>query len=65
MSLADLESKLDELTLLCEVLLSKQSQLQADNLRLSQERSVLLERNVAVKGKVEAMILRLKSLEQD
>ncbi|MGB1755545.1 MAG: DUF904 domain-containing protein [Pseudomonadales bacterium] len=65
MSLADLESKLDELTQLCEVLLSKQSQLQADNLRLSQERSVLLERNVAVKGKVEAMILRLKSLEQD
>ncbi|MGB1189558.1 MAG: DUF904 domain-containing protein [Pseudomonadales bacterium] len=65
MSLADLESKLDELTQLCEVLLSKQSQLQADNLRLSQERSVLLERNVAVKSKVEAMILRLKSLEQD
>jgi len=64
-SLADLESKLDELTQLCEVLLSKQSQLQADNLRLSQERSVLLERNVAVKSKVEAMILRLKSLEQD
>jgi cell division protein ZapB len=64
-SLADLESKLDELTELCEALLSKQSQLQADNVRLSQERSVLLERNVAVKGKVEAMILRLKSLEQD
>jgi len=37
-SLADLESKLDELTELCEALLSKQSQLQADNVRLSQQR---------------------------
>jgi len=46
-------------------LLSKQQQLSSDNQRLTQERAQLLERNVAVKSKVEGMILRLKSLEQD
>ena len=61
----DLETKLDELTQLCEALLSKQQQLSSDNQRLTQERAQLLERNVAVKSKVEGMILRLKSLEQD
>lgn len=65
LSPTDLETKLDELTQLCEALLLKQQQLSSDNQRLSQERAQLLERNVAVKSKVEGMILRLKSLEQD
>ena len=65
LSPTDLETKLDELTQLCEALLSKQQQLTSDNQRLTQERAQLLERNVAVKSKVEGMILRLKSLEQD
>lgn len=65
LSPTDLEAKLDELTQLCEALLSKQQQLSSDNQRLTQERAQLLERNVAVKSKVEGMILRLKSLEQD
>lgn len=65
LSPTDLETKLDELTQLCEALLLKQQQLSSDNQRLTQERAQLLERNVAVKSKVEDMILRLKSLEQD
>ena len=65
LSPTDLETKLDELTQLCEALLLRQQQLSSDNQRLSQERAQLLERNVAVKSKVEGMILRLKSLEQD
>jgi len=65
LSPTDLETKLDELTQLCEALLLKQQQLSSDNQRLTQERAQLLERNVAVKNKVEGMILRLKSLEQD
>ena len=65
LSSTDLETKLDELTQLCEALLLKQQQLSSDNQRLTQERAQLLERNVAVKSKVEGMILRLKSLEQD
>ena len=65
LSPTDLETKLDELTQLCEALLLKQQQLSSDNQRLTQERAQLLERNVAVKSKVEGMILRLKSLEQD
>ena len=65
LSPTDLETKLDELTELCEALLLKQQQLSSDNQRLTQERAQLLERNVAVKSKVEGMILRLKSLEQD
>jgi uncharacterized protein (TIGR02449 family) len=65
LSPTDLETKLDELTQLCEALLLKQQQLSSDNQRLTQERALLLERNVAVKSKVEGMILRLKSLEQD
>ena len=65
LSPTDLETKLDELTQLCEALLLKQQQLSSDNQRLTQERAQLLERNVAVKSKVEGIILRLKSLEQD
>ena len=65
LSPTDLETKLDELTQLCDALLLKQQQLSSDNQRLTQERAQLLERNVAVKSKVEGMILRLKSLEQD
>ena len=65
LSPTDLETKLDELTQLCEALLLKQQQLSSDNQRLTQERAQLLERNVAVKSKVEGMILRLNSLEQD
>ena len=65
LSPTDLETKLDELTQLCEALLLKQQQLSSDNQRLTQERAQLLERNVAIKSKVEGMILRLKSLEQD
>ena len=39
--------------------------LATENQKLNQERAQLLARNVAVKSKVEAMIVRLKALEQE
>ncbi|MBL6686796.1 MAG: TIGR02449 family protein [Pseudomonadales bacterium] len=65
MSQIELESKLDMLTELCEALIAERQQLATENQKLHQERAQLLARNVAVKSKVEAMILRLKSLEQE
>jgi len=53
------------LTELCEALIAERQQLATENQKLHQERAQLLARNVAVKSKVEAMILRLKSLEQE
>ena len=67
LSPTDLETKLDELTQLCEASAfqsNQQLQAQTTNASARNGRS-LLERNVAVKSKVEGMILRLKSLEQD
>jgi len=61
----ELKSKLDMLTELCEALIAERQQLATENQKLHQERAQLLARNVAVKSKVEAMILRLKSLEQE
>ena len=65
MSEIELEAKLDELTALCEVLMTERQQLATENQKLNQERAQLLARNVSVKSKVEAMIVRLKALEQE
>ena len=65
MSQIELEAKLDELTALCEVLMTERQQLATENQKLNQERAQLLARDVAVKSKVEAMIVRLKALEQE
>jgi cell division protein ZapB len=65
LELQDLETKIDELINLCDELEKKQTIMMADRETWHQERSRLLEKNELAKSKVEAMILRLKALEQE
>ena len=65
MDLTTLEKRIDELIALCDELERKQSSMEADRESWLQERTRLLEKNETAKAKIEAMILRLKSLEQD
>ncbi|HAK53183.1 MAG TPA: TIGR02449 family protein [Gammaproteobacteria bacterium] len=65
MEIKDLESKIDELIQLCDELERKQAVLEADRETWLEDRTRLLEKNKMAKSKVEAMIMRLKALEQD
>ena len=65
MELKDLENKIDELIQVCDELERKQAVMHSDQEKWVQERTRLLEKNELAKNKVEAMIMRLKSLEQD
>ncbi len=65
MEIKDLENKIDELIQVCDELEKKQTVMHADQEKWVQERTRLLEKNELAKNKVEAMIMRLKSLEQD
>ena len=65
LEIKDLESKIDELIQLCDELERKQAVLEADRETWLEERTRLLEKNKMAKSKVEAMIMRLKALEQD
>ena len=65
MEIKDLENKIDELILLCDVLEKKQTTMDADKESWLVERTRLLEKNELAKSKVEAMIMRLKALEQE
>lgn len=65
MQLTTLEKRIDELITLCDELESKQSTMEAEQEKWLQERTRLLEKNELAKAKIEAMIMRLKSLEQD
>jgi len=65
LEIKDLEAKIDELIQLCDELERKQAMMEADRDNWRQERTRLLEKNEMAKSKVEAMILRLKALEQD
>jgi len=65
LDIKELESRIDELISLCEELEHKQAILEADRENWSLERTRLLEKNEIAKSKIEAMIMRLKSLEQD
>ena len=65
MELQDLETKIDELILLCDELEKKQAVMEADRDTWLQERTRLLEKNELARSKVEAMIMRLKALEQE
>ncbi len=65
MDIKELEAKIDELISLCESLEQKQALMEQDRENWSQERTRLLEKNELAKNKVEAMIMRLKALEQD
>jgi cell division protein ZapB len=65
LEIKDLENKIDELIQVCDELERKQAVMHADQQKWVQERTRLLEKNELAKNKVEAMIMRLKSLEQD
>ncbi len=65
LEIQDLESKIDELINLCDELEKKQLLLESDRETWQQERTRLLEKNELAKSKVEAMIMRLKALEQE
>ena len=65
MDLSNLEKRIDELIALCDELEQKHESMSAKQLKWAQERTRLLEKNEQAKTKIEAMIMRLKSLEQD
>lgn len=65
MEIKNLEAKIDELIDLIEELEKKNALTEADRDNLLQERTKLIEKNEMAKSKVEAMIMRLKALEQD
>ena len=65
MDITTLEKQIDELIAICDELERKHSSLEADRDNWQQERTRLLEKNELAKSKIEAMIMRLKSLEQD
>ena len=65
MDINTLEKRIDELITLCDELDSKRRAIETDRENWTQERTSLLEKNEMAKAKIEAMIMRLKSLEQD
>ena len=65
MEIKDLEAKIDELIQLCSTLENQSAKAKADRDNLARERTRLIEKNELAKNKVEAMIMRLKALEQD
>ncbi|MEJ6591956.1 MAG: TIGR02449 family protein [SAR86 cluster bacterium] len=65
MEIKDLEAKIDELILLLDEVEHKQAMMTAERSSWQIERSRLLEKNELAKNKVEAMIMRLKALDQD
>lgn len=65
MDISTLEKRIDDLIALCDELERKHSAMVSDREKWLEERSRLLEKNEAAKAKIEAMIMRLKSLEQD
>ncbi|MFT6432699.1 MAG: cell division protein ZapB [Candidatus Azotimanducaceae bacterium] len=65
MDTKDLESKIDELIVLIDELEQKQGSMTADQDAWQDERIRLLDKNELAKTKVEAMIQRLKTLDQD
>ena len=65
MDFAELETKIDELIALVDVLEQKQAVMMAEKESLQAERTRLNEKNENARTKVKAMISRLKSLERD
>ena len=65
MDINTLEKRIDELINLCDELENKHRAIETDRENWTQERTSLLEKNEMAKAKIEAMIMRLKSLEQD
>lgn len=65
MDIKSLEAKVDALIEALDELERKNSMLESDRENWLVERNRLLEKNELAKNKVEAMILRLKALEQN
>ncbi len=65
MELSTLERRIEELIAFCDQLERKQESIAIEQQKWLQERSRLLEKNELAKTKIEAMIMRLKSLDQD
>ena len=59
-----LEDRLDDLVIVCDRLQSENKLLKEQQDSLSKERANLLQKNEQVRTRVEAMIVRLKSMEQ-
>lgn len=60
-----LEHQLDELVSLCKQLKQENQSLRDQQMGLVSERSKLMEKNEIARSRVEAMIMRLKSMEND
>jgi cell division protein ZapB len=65
LEIKDLETKIDELIQLMDELERKQAMMSNNQVTWQRERARLLEKNELAKTKVEAMIMRLKALDQD
>lgn len=59
-----LEERVDELIRVYEQLLEENRSLQAQHAELQQERDALIEQNEQSRMRIEAMVVRLKGLEQ-
>jgi cell division protein ZapB len=64
LELKRLEKRLDELVLICQKLQDENESLRTRQDSLTAERATLLQKNEQVRGRVEAMITRLKAMEQ-
>ena len=59
-----LEDRLDDLVKICNQLQSENKSLKEKQETLSKERATMVQKNEEVRARVEAMIIRLKSMEQ-
>lgn len=64
LELKRLEKRLDELVVICKKLQEENESLRIRQDTLTAERATLLQKNEQVRGRVEAMISRLKAMEQ-
>ena len=64
LELKRLEKRLDELVVICKKLQEENDSLRVRQDSLTAERATLLQKNEQVRGRVEAMITRLKAMEQ-
>lgn len=59
-----LEDRLDDLVKICNQLQSENKSLKEKQETLSKERATMVQKNEEIRARVEAMIVRLKSMEQ-
>tara|TARA_B100001750_G_C15231638_1_gene458434 strand:+ start:139 stop:372 length:234 start_codon:yes stop_codon:yes gene_type:complete len=64
LELQRLERRLDELVTICRQLQEENQSLKERQDMLTEDRATLLQKNELVRGRVEAMVSRLKAMEQ-